>query len=180
MKSFDGMADEYLIIAEVLKPQGLRGQVKARPITDDPNRFSGLTDVFLKRGGAFAPTRITVERIEDDAVYMLVDGVNDRSAAEALRGELIYIDRARAVALPEGADFICDLIGMIATDDAGREIGELIDVLQPGSCDVYVFKGPLGEVLVPALKSVVREVNTAGKTMILNADRLSEVAVFDH
>jgi 16S rRNA processing protein RimM len=174
------MADEYLVIAEVLKPQGLRGQIKARPITDDPNRFFGLTDVFLKRGGAFTPIRITVERIEEDAVYMITDGVNDRNAAEALRGELIYIDRARAVTLPDGANFICDLIGVIAVDDEGREIGELVDVLQPGSCDVYVFKGPLGEVLVPALKSVVLAVDTVGKTMTLSAGKLSEVAVFDH
>jgi 16S rRNA processing protein RimM len=173
------MSDEYLVIAEVLKPQGLRGQIKARPITGDPNRFFGLTNVYLKRGGAFNPIRITVERIESDAVYMLMDGISDRSTAETLRGELIYIDRPHAVALPDGANFICDLIGVNATDDEGREIGELLDVLQSGSCDVYVFKGPLGEVLVPALKSVVLAVDTVNKTMTLSAGRLSEVAVFD-
>jgi 16S rRNA processing protein RimM len=172
--------DTHLAIAELLKPQGLNGQLKARPITADPSRFFGLKTVFLKRGGAFEPVGITVDRVEDKAVYLRVDGVCDRNAAGALRSELIYIDRAHAISLPDDAEFICDLIGVAAVDDTGREIGAITDVLQPGSCDVYVFEGPLGRVMVPALKSVVLAVDINKKTMTLSAGRLSEVAVFDH
>ncbi len=89
------------------------------------------------------------------------------------------MDRASAAKLPEGAEFICDLIGCVATDDSGRLIGTLTDVLQPGAGDVYVFRGPMGEVLVPALKSVFLEVDVRAKKMLLSAARLGEVAVFD-
>ncbi len=51
--------------------------------------------------------------------------------------------------------------------------------MQPGGNDVYVFEGPLGEVLVPALKSVVLRVDVREKTILLDAKRLGEVAVFD-
>ena len=51
--------------------------------------------------------------------------------------------------------------------------------MQPGGNDVYVFRGPLGEVLVPALKSVVLAVDLAAGEMRLNGARLNEVAVFD-
>ena len=100
-------------------------------------------------------------------------------AAEKLRGEFLYIDRENALELGEDENFIVDLLGCRATDTDGREIGTLTDVMQPGGNDVYVFEGPLGEVLVPALKSVVLRVDVREKTILLDAKRLGEVAVFD-
>ena len=107
------------------------------------------------------------------------DGVNDRTQAEKLRGEFLYIDREHSVELPEDANFICDLIGCEGSDTNGRKLGKLVDVMQPGGNDVYVFNGPLGEVLVPALKSVVHEVCVEEKRIVFDAVRLDEVAVFN-
>lgn len=174
------MLDEYLVIGEIVKPQGVKGEVKVRPITCDPSRFEGLGRVFFKDAqGAFAPEKIRVSRVDSDAVYLTVRGISDRDAAEKLRGQLLYVDRASALKLPKDAEFICDLIGCVATDDTGRLIGTLTDVMQPGAGDVYVFRGPLGEVLVPALKSVFLEVDVRSKKMLLSAARLNEVAVFE-
>jgi len=173
------MLSSHLMIGEITRPQGIRGEVKVRPATNDPGRFLELSHVFLKRGERYVERKISVSRVDADAVYMTFDGVTDRNAAEALRGEFIYIDREHAVALPEDANFICDLIGCEGVDTDGRRLGPMTDVLQPGGNDVYVFHGPLGEVLVPALKSVVAEVNVAEKRIVFDAKRLSEVAVFD-
>jgi 16S rRNA processing protein RimM len=174
------MLDEYLVIGEIMKPQGVKGEVKVRPITCDPSRFEGITRVLFKNeAGAYVPEKVKVSRVDLDAVYLTVHGYSDRTAAEGLRGRLLYVDRASALKLPEDMEFICDLIGCVAHDDTGRLIGTLSDVMQPGSSDVYVFQGPLGEVLVPALKSVILEVDVKNKTMLLSKARLSEVAVFD-
>ena len=173
------MLSTHLMIGEITKPQGIRDEVKVRPATNDPARFYDLDHVFLKRGEAYVERRISVSRVDGDAVYMTFEGVTDRDAAEALRGEFLYIDRAHAVQLPEDANFICDLIGCRGVDTNGRDLGEMTDVLQPGGNDVYVFNGPLGEVLVPALKSVVSEVDVAEKRIVFDAKRLDEVAVFD-
>ncbi len=173
------MLDTHLIIGEVLKPQGVKGELKVRPITCLPERFEGMKEVFLKKDDQFVARKMRTTRIDPDAVFMMFDGIKDRDAAEAMRGELLYVDRAHAVKLPRDAEFIIDLVGCVAHDDSGREIGVLKDVLQPGGNDVYVFKGPLGEVLVPALKSVVLKVDVTEKTMLLSAARMAEVAVFD-
>ncbi|MBQ8953158.1 MAG: 16S rRNA processing protein RimM [Clostridia bacterium] len=173
------MLSTHLMIGEITRPQGIRGEVKVRPATNDPERFYELDHVFFKRGESYVAQKISVSRVEADAVYLTLDGVTDRNAAEALRGEFLYIDRAHAVQLPEDANFICDLIGCEGSDTNGRQLGKMTDVLQPGGNDVYVFHGPLGEVLVPALKSVVAEVNVAEKRILFDAKRLSEVAVFD-
>ena len=171
--------EKYLVIGEITKPQGVRGEVKLRPITCDPERFEGLTLAYLKRGEEYIPLRLTVNRRAPDAVFLSVEGVADRNAAEKLRGELLYIDRAHAVELDEDTNFLCNLIGLRGVDDEGNPLGILRDVLQPGGNDVYVFEGPRGEVLVPALKSVVKTVDLEAGEMVLVAARLKEVAVFD-
>ena len=173
------MLSQYLMIGEITKPQGVRGEVKVRPCTCDPERFEGLETVYVERDGGFAPLDITVNRLGADAVFMNVAGVTDRDMAEKLRGTLLYIDRAHAVALDGDTNFITDLVGLRGVVDDGRDLGRLTDVMQPGGNDVYVFKGPLGEVLVPALKSVVQAVDLQAGEMRLDGKRLDEVAVFD-
>ena len=173
------MLSEYLMIGEITKPQGVRGEVKVRPCTCDPERFDGLKTVYFKESEGYRPVQIQVNRLGDDAVYMNVEGVQDRDAAEKLRGTLLYIDRANAVQLDEDTTFLCDLYGLRGAVDDGRDLGKIVDVMQPGGNDVYVFKGPLGEVLVPALKSVVLAVDLEAGEMRLDGRRPNEVAVFD-
>ena len=173
------MLSEYLMIGEITKPQGVRGEVKVRPCTCDAERFEGLETVYIERDGSYAPLNIHVNRLGADAVFMNVEGVSDRDAAEKLRGTLLYIDRAHAVELDEDTNFITDLYGLRGVVDDGRDLGKLTDVMQPGGNDVYVFKGALGEVLVPALKSVVLKVDLQAGEMLLDGKRLDEVAVFD-
>ncbi|MGI6172400.1 MAG: ribosome maturation factor RimM [Christensenellales bacterium] len=173
------MLSEYLVIGEVLKPQGVRGEIKVRPITCDPARFLDLRGVYLLENGSYVYKKVKSARLSQDAAYLSLEGVKDRDEAEKLRDMLLYVDRAHAVELPEDADFICDLIGCIAHDDEGNLVGELTEVLQPGSSDVYVFRGAKGEYLVPALKSVVLSTNVREKKVLLSAKRMREVAVFN-
>ena len=173
------MLSEYLMIGEITKPQGVRGEVKLRPCTCDVDRFDGLDAVFFERDGGYAPVKVKVNRVGADAVFMNVEGVSDRDAAEKLRGTKVYIDRAHAVELDADSNFLTDLIGLRGVVSDGRDLGRLTDVMQPGGNDVYVFRGPLGEVLVPALKSVVQAVDLEAGEMRLDGARLDEVAVFD-
>ena len=173
------MLSEYLMIGEITKPQGVRGEVKVRPCTCDADRFEGLEKVYFEKDGSYVPVAVKVNRVGADAVFMNVEGVQDRDGAEKLRGTLLYIDRANAVALDEDSNFLCDLYGLRGVVSDGRDLGKLTEVMQPGGNDVYVFKGPLGEVLVPALKSVVIKVDLDRGEMLLDGPRLDEVGVFD-
>ena len=173
------MRNTHLVIGEITKPQGVRGELKLRPITCDFSRFEGLELAYLKRGDVYEPIRLTVNRVSPDAVFFNMEGIDDRNAAERLRGELVYIDRAHAVELDEDSEFICDLIGCEGSDTNGRKLGKLVDVMQPGGNDVYVCRGPMGEVVVPALRSVVACVDLEAGEMLLDGARLDEVAVFD-
>ena len=170
---------DYLLIGEITKPQGVQGELKLRPITCDPTRFEGMDYAYVEENGMYRRVNISVRRVGADAIFFRMEGVNSRNDAEEMRGTLLYIDRAHAVELDADSAFICDLIGLRGVTDGGEEIGTLKDVLQPGGNDVYVFSGERGEVLVPALKSVVLRVDAEAGEMLLSAARMAEVAVYD-
>lgn len=172
------MLVEYLVIGEVLKPQGLHGEVKVRPITHDDNRYLELSRVYLKRGEEYVAQDVRCERLHDGFAYLRFGQIGDRDAAEGLRGELLYVHRSDAIELPEGMHFITDMIGCAVVNAAGETIGVLIDVLTPGSNDVYVLDTKMGEVLLPALHSVVLDVDVYSKRITVHEERMQEVAVY--
>ena len=175
------MYSEYLMIGEVLKPQGVRGEVKIRPDTDDPARFLDLQTVYIKRGEAFVPCVIEGAQARADGfVYCTLDHAADRDAAEKQRGWMLYVDRAHAVPLEEGQYFISDLLDCRVLDRQGNLIGHIKDVLQPGANDVYEIKTIDNRMMfLPVLPFVVLKVDVREGYIILDESRLPEVAVFE-
>ncbi|MDO5326227.1 MAG: ribosome maturation factor RimM [Clostridia bacterium] len=173
------MLSEYLLVGQVLRPQGIKGQVKVRPDTDDPGRFEELEFVYVKKGEAYERVSVDEVSVRDNEVYLRLNGAQTRDEAEKQRNWMLYVDRAHAVELGENETFICDLIGCKAVDTQGNELGKVTDVLQPGGNDVYVIKTPKGEMLLPALKHVIPTVNVEKGIIIIDEKRLPEVAVCD-
>ena len=182
---------EYLRIGIVLRPQGVRGELKVQPLTDDPDRFRQLEEVYLegKKGGSdkSGPQRGGYERrallsvsVRDGAVYLQLEGVPDRNAAELLRNRYLCVDREHAVKLPEGRYFVCDLIGCTVVDSEGKHLGRLCDVFETGANDVYSVRQDDGKTfLVPALRKLLAQVDVANKRIVFDAKVLEEVIVRD-
>ena len=170
------MQQEYLQIGEIVRPQGIRGEVKLRAMTEDMSRYARLESVFLKKGGRLEEKKVLKGRSYDGFAFLQLEGVNDRDAAEALRGT----DRKHAIKLGADENFVCELIGLKAVDENGEAIGTLRGVLKPNTvCDVYVFDTARGELMIPALKRVVRKVDVDAGVMTLDRAALNEVAVWE-
>lgn len=170
---------EYFLIGQVLRPQGVRGQVKVRPDTDDPARYKLLDTVYLKKGDRYEPISISDVSVRDGFVFCTLNNASTCEEAEAMRDTMLYIDRAHAVDPGEDGDFICDLIGCRVIDTKGNELGTLKDVLQPGANDVYVIKMKKGMMYLPAVKHVVTETHTKDNYVVVDEERLPEVAVIE-
>ena len=174
------MQSEYLQIGEIVKPQGIRGEVKLRAMTSDMSRYARLETVYLKQGKNYVPRKVIKGRSYDGFAFLTLEGVTDRNQAELLRGTEVYVDREHAVDLDEDENFICDLEGLDAFDTNGNPIGTLRGVLTPNQiCDVYVFDTPRGEMMIPALRRVVKEVDLEEEKIILDEQVLPEVAVWE-
>ena len=171
---------EYLLIGTVLKPQGIRGEVKIKPYAAHVEMFSSWKELFLEDHGAYIPVPLKAARIHEGFVYARLADSTSADDAESFRGRDLYIDRAHAAPPDEGGVYIADLIGCKAFDESGSLVGTLTDVLQYGPVDTWVFSTPAGIMMVPALLSVFPEVNAAEGKILVCAERLREVAVFDH
>lgn len=172
------MKHDTLRIGRILKPQGVHGQLKILPLTDDPERFSLLDEVLLENKEGMKAVKIRSAQKRMDAVYLDLEGVESREDAEKLRGIYLAVPRDKAIELPEDHEFICDLIGCEVFTGSGQKLGELKDVLQYGAADVYVIEGERN-LMVPALKKLFTEVDVANKRMVLDEKVLEEVALWD-
>lgn len=164
--------EQELIVGEVLKPQGIRGELKIKPFTDSPEDFRKFQRVFLDG----AEYRVLSVRTDGSAVYLGLRGVPDRNAAELLREKKVVIPREEAPEPPEGRYYIADLLG----SEVGTETGTLLGVLsniRPAATDIYTIEKDGKEILFPAADGVILEINPTGKKITVSEKRFFEVAV---
>ena len=164
--------EKSLTVGEVLKPQGIRGELKIKPFTDSAETFLSFKRVFLD-GEEY---RILSCRTGEGFVFLGLRGVADRNAAELLRGKQLVIPREDAPALPEGRYFIADLEGCEVRDGNGVFLGTVKTVLK-NATDVYVLEKDGKEILFPAAAGVILTVDIEGKKITVDEKRFRETAV---
>lgn len=152
-----------VLIGEIIKPHGVQGELKVHPITDNPQRFKKLKEVTLVQNKESRRLRVLSAKVQPDGVYLTLEGISNRDEADKLRGWAVKIDRTEVPPLKEGWYYF-ELEGM-QVYEGETHLGTLTQVLQTGANDVYLVKGSKGEICVPALKTVVKNVDVPGKRM---------------
>lgn len=168
------MPGSKVVIGRVARPRGIAGEVKIEPLTDDPRRFLSLKNVYV--GGV--TRKVVKAQVTPAGVFVALEGVGDRNAAETLRGALLEVERKDAVK-PEGRQFIADLIGCEVRLQSGRAVGVLSDILQYGAADVYVVKAGKKTVMFPALKRLFVCEDPESGVIVLDDKAFDEVAVYE-
>ncbi len=169
---------EFFELGRILKPQGIRGEVKVEAYTDDIGRFDYLEHVYVKEAGEMRRVAVEARRMDNAFAYLKLEGVPDRNAAEAMRGQYLYIDRKNAAKLPEGRHYIEDMIGLEVVDTNGQNLGVLAEVIQTGAADVYRVSGKRG-MMFPSVPQVVLKTDVEAGNILVDAERLQEVCVYD-
>ena len=154
--------DGCMAVGHIVGVHGLRGEVKVELYTDFPDRFA--PGVQLMMGVELTEVEIASVRAHQKFLLMRFDGVDDRTAAEKLRGLWLFVDEDDAAELEPGVFWIHDLIGLRVVDDRGAELGDLVDVLVTGANDVYVVRPPSDQrrsqdLLLPAIPEVIKAVD---------------------
>ncbi|MFA5675264.1 MAG: ribosome maturation factor RimM [Christensenellales bacterium] len=165
-------------IAKVLKPHGIKGDVKLMLYSQNFDDFAARGFAYIKKNGGGRRALYTVLRTAPPFVYAHFEGADTRTDAESLAGEALYIRREDLKAPDEGEYYVADLIGMTVKDEKDAELGVLCDVLQHGAADVYVVKGGKN-FMFPALKAVIKSADTKTGVMLVDSGALSKVAVYD-
>lgn len=157
----------FLVIGEIAKPHGVRGEVRVLPHTDVPERFTWLKQVYLDEGVS-PPVPVVSARLHQGIVLLKLEGYDSREGCERLRGRLLYVPEAEAVPLEEGEYFLYQLEGLGVYTEAGEHLGTLVEVLETKANNVFVVQGGRGEVLLPDIAEVVREIDFAAGRMVVH------------
>jgi 16S rRNA processing protein RimM len=161
----------YLAVGQVLRPHGVRGELRVQIITDYPERLRRHPYFYLAHPESSEMVRrYPVEglRHRRGVLLLKLGGCDDRDAAEKLRGMLVQIPIEEAVPLEEGEYYHFQLVSMRVETEDGEWLGQVAEVLATGANDVYVVRGPRGEVLLPAIEGVVRELDLESKRMVVH------------
>jgi 16S rRNA processing protein RimM len=147
-------------VAQVLAPHGIRGELKCRIITDFPEQRFKRGNTVVIDGERHL---IRGARIQGTTVLLRLEDVADRNAAETFRNKDVQISVDEAVSLPEGQFYWHQVIGLSVEDATTHEkLGTVSDILETGANDVYVVRDERGkEVLIPAIKDVVKDIDPA-------------------
>lgn len=157
--------DKQICIGTIVAPHGVRGDIRILPQTEHPEQFLDLDYLLLDDGRTL---HLTNARFHKRMALVKCREVNNMNEAELLRGKKVFIRTEDLPELEEGEFYVADLLGCKVIDIAGAEIGELKDVISTGSNDVYVVATAEGkELLVPALKQHVKEINPEERRIVV-------------
>ena len=154
-----------MIIGKVGAVHGIHGELRIIPLTDFIERFETMTEVMV------GDELLHIEscRYHKQDVLMKFREYPVREDAMRLTGRLLTVDRSEAAPLDDGEFYTFDIIGLTVYDVEGTELGTVENVLRTGSNDVYqtrLIAG--GELLIPALKAVVKEIDIKGGRMVVD------------
>ena len=160
---------KYLEIGQIVNTFGIKGMVKVNPFTDNIKRFDKLKKVYIGSNKEKKEIEIEEVKYHKNMVLIKFKGINNPDEANLLRNRYLYVDRDDEEPLEEGTYYIVDMLGLDVYTDENELLGTLDDIYNTGSNDIYVVKNELGkQILLPAIKDVIKEVNLEEKKIIVH------------
>lgn len=159
--------EQFLQVGVISSTHGIRGEVKVFPTTDDPSRFKKLKKVLLDTGKEQLELEVQSVKFFKQFVIVKFKGIDNINDIEKYKGKGLFVPREDAVPLDEDEYYIADLIGMEVFTEDGR-FGVVKDVMETGANEVYIVESDEnGEVLIPAIRQCVLDVNVDEKKMLV-------------
>lgn len=158
--------EQMFQVGVISSTHGVRGEVKVYPTTDDVKRFKKLKEVILDTGREQKLLEIETVKFFKQFVILKFKGIDSINDIEKYKGKSLLVDREHAVKLKKDEYFIADMIGMRVVTEDGQAFGTLKEVIETGANDVYIIDTKEhGEVLVPAIKQCILDVDIENSTM---------------
>lgn len=153
--------EDLLRIGVVIKPHGIRGEVKVYPTTDDVNRFKKTDEVILITKNENLTLHVENVKFFKNIVIVKFKEFNNINEVEGFRNCDIMVTRENALPLKEGQFYFCDVIGAKVVEENGTSIGTVTDVIETGANNVLAITMEDGkEVLFPVIPDCIKKVDT--------------------
>lgn len=159
---------DLISVGEIIKAQGIRGEVKIIPHTDNPNRFGQIRRVYLKNDKGLRELELESYRLFKEFVLLKFLGIDDLTAAASLGRGLIMIPASERPELTDGRYYYDQIEGLKVFTIDGKYLGVIVQILETGANDVYLIRDGTRETLIPALKSVIKEIDLGQSRMLVD------------
>ena len=159
--------ENLVLIGEITKIRGLKGQLKVFPLTDYPEQFNHLNEVILFRKGKGDKMELEDSKFQGRFAFLKFEGIDTPEAAQELVGSEIYIERAHRCDLPEDHYYFDQIEGFEVVSAAGDRIGSLVDIYHFPASDVLSVDAEGVEVMIPFVKALVPEIIFDKKRIIV-------------
>ncbi|WP_245667764.1 ribosome maturation factor RimM [Actinomadura macra] len=162
------LMSEKLVVGRVGRPHGIRGEVTIDVRTDEPDaRFTPGTAIATDPADA-GPIVIERARWHSGRLLLHFAGIDDRDAAEGLRGTWLVVEEDDIPSSSDPDDFHDqELIGLAVVTADGTDVGRVAEVLHHGQ-DLLVVRGAGGETLIPFVAALVPEVDVPGGRLVID------------
>ena len=156
----DGTA--WIAVGEIVGAFGIRGEIKVFPLTDFPERFAQTPTLYL--GDGRIPYAVQRARQHQRVVLLKLEGVDEMTTAERLRGVTLWIPEAERMPLSADQFYLSDVVGLRVEHINGQPLGEVVDFITGGGNDLFVVRATSGgrEVMLPAVREFIRELDIPG------------------
>jgi 16S rRNA processing protein RimM len=161
---------DVIAIGRISKPIGTRGEVKILPLTDDSQRFLNVSSVWVGHDATDAEVKkIRKVRLDARQVVAKFDGIESVEEAEKIRDKYLFVQKEDIVKLQKGTYFVDDVIGCEVVTEEEINVGVITDLLSLPMNDVWVVKNGTKEILLPAVKAIIRQVDIEQKRITIHA-----------
>jgi 16S rRNA processing protein RimM len=157
---------QWIAVGRITRTHGVKGEVAVLPLSQVNSRFDTGSTVFLDESEEH-PLTVVTSRPHRQRLLVAFRGIGDRTSADSLRGRYLFVRASTSPRLPEGEYWSHDLVGCEVLTEDGRRIGRIREIMHTQANDVWATDGDEGEVLIPALKDVVSEVDVPGRRVVV-------------
>lgn len=160
-------ASSLVVLGRLTKPHGVKGDIRVEYYADSSEL---LEKPLMLRAGRFAPRPVRIRdwHLWRDQLILSIEGCNDRSAAEQLRGQELLIDASFLPEAEEDEPYLRDLIGLSVRLEDGTVVGELEDIDFPAGQEMWSIRAPEAEggheILFPAVPEFVLDIDLSAGT----------------
>lgn len=161
------MTMEYIKIGIILKPHGVKGAVKVQPFSRDPLRFKQLQQAYLKKDNTYDSYQVENVSFQKQNIILSLNMIDSFEKADQLRNQYLYLPVNEVAALPADHYYLFDLIDVAVYLTNQTYLGKIKDVLLLPANDVFVIERESQELLLPALKELIVELDLKAKKMIV-------------
>ena len=168
MKSHLAARAHLRAVGVIAKVFGVKGEVKIHSYSRSFDEFEPLASVLVGKSEEKVVER-KIEKVtpRGNDIYIKFYEVNDRNASEALVGHFLFVEETAQKRLAPGEFFVDDIIGMSVCNSRKKLLGVIKDVVRYPAQDVYIVKTGEGEVMVPAVRDIVRVVDVKNRTITI-------------